>query len=387
MINILRDFLDTLYSFNKLKKLPNNKRDIVFYSEGRVYWPHFEPLIHFLWHKYDQEVVYLTSDRNDPILSQAVPGVTVFYIGSGSIRTLAFATMQAKIMLMTMPDLQTFYIKRSPKVNEYVYVHHAMMSCHMAYTSTAFDHFDTIFCTGPYQIKEIRAREKQKSLPAKRLIEHGYGRLDALIKELESIPFKNLSAHKKICVLIAPSWGKNALLDRLGSDFIGPLISAGFQVILRPHPQTWLTQSAMLNKVNLRYKNFDNFSLENNVASKESLISADVMISDWSGAALEFSFARLKPVLFVDVPRKVNNLGYKDLEIEPLEVRVRESLGISLNEGDTGNMVDAVKAIIKDKNKWEERIKAIRDSCIYNLGKSGMVGAKVIMARLATYKK
>ena len=387
MLNTLLDFIDTLRSLKQFKALPSTKRDIVFYSEGRVYWPHFEPLLHFLWHKHKQEVVYLTSDKHDPVLYQTGPGVTAFYIGSGSIRTMAFATMKATIVLMTMPDLQTYYIKRSPYVKEYVYVHHAMMSCHMAYLPTAFDHFDTILCTGPYQTDEIRAREKQKNLPAKRLIEHGYGRLDALIKELASAPIQRSLASDQTCVLIAPSWGKNALLDCLGSDFIEPLLIAGFQVILRPHPQMWRTQRPMLESINVRYHVHKNFSLEDNVASKESLINADVMISDWSGAALEFTLARLKPVLFVDVPRKVNNPSYQKLGIEPFEVRVRKSLGVSVDEAGAENMVDAVRAIVKDQDEWRERIRAIRDSSVYNLGQSGLVGAKALMGRLAAYQQ
>ena len=386
MLNTLRDFLDALRSLKQFKALPSSKREIVLYSEGRVYWPHFEPLLHFLWHEYKQEVVYLTSDKHDPALYQPVQGITAFYIGSGSIRTMVFATMKATIVLMTMPDLQTYYIKRSPYVKEYVYVHHAMMSCHMAYLPTAFDNFDTILCTGPYQIDEIRAREKQKDLPAKRLIEHGYGRLDALIKEVALEPVQRLLVCDQPCVLIAPSWGKNALLDHLGSDFIEPLLIAGFQVILRPHPQTWRIQRPMLEGINVRYQAHENFSLEDNVASKESLIKADVMISDWSGAALDFALARLKPVLFVDVPRKVNNPSYQKLGIEPFEVRVRQSLGISVHEVDAGNMVDAVLTIIKDQDKWGERIRAIRDSSVYNLGQSGLVGAKTLMARLAAYQ-
>ena len=31
------------------------------------------------------------------------------------------------------------------------------------------------------------------------------------------------------------------------------------------------------------------------------------MVSDWSGAALEYSFGLKKPVIFLDLPKKVNN--------------------------------------------------------------------------------
>ena len=52
------------------------------------------------------------------------------------------------------------------------------------------------------------------------------------------------------------------------------------------------------------------------------------MVSDWSGAAIEYALALNKPVVFCNVPRKVNNPNYLDVEIEPLEVSIREKIGV-----------------------------------------------------------
>jgi hypothetical protein len=50
---------------------------------------------------------------------------------------------------------------------------------------------------------------------------------------------------------------------------------------------------------------------------------------DWSGVAMEFAFGLEKPVLFIDVPRKVNNPEYKTLRAVPLEVSYRDQIWIS----------------------------------------------------------
>ena len=47
------------------------------------------------------------------------------------------------------------------------------------------------------------------------------------------------------------------------------------------------------------------------------------MISDYSGAALEFAFTFNKPIIFVDVPKKINNKNYEILNITPLEVSIK----------------------------------------------------------------
>ena len=55
------------------------------------------------------------------------------------------------------------------------------------------------------------------------------------------------------------------------------------------------------------------------------------MITDWSGTAYEFSFVTGKPSVFIDTPMKVNNPEYKKLGIEPLEISLRDQVGIRLN--------------------------------------------------------
>ena len=70
-----------------------------------------------------------------------------------------------------------------------------------------------------------------------------------------------------------------------------------------------------------------NLKIDLDNSSKNIFSWADIIVSDWSSVAFEFSFSTFKPVLFVDVPRKINNPNYKQLDIEPVEVSSREILG------------------------------------------------------------
>ena len=70
-----------------------------------------------------KKYIYVTSSDSDPMLSQPPPGITSFFIGSHTARTFFFAGLEADIVVMTMPDLQTFHIKRSPYPVKYVYLH------------------------------------------------------------------------------------------------------------------------------------------------------------------------------------------------------------------------------------------------------------------------
>lgn len=106
------------------------------------------------------------------------------------------------------------------------------------------------------------------------------------------------------------------------------------------------------------------------------------MISDWSGAALEFSFSRLKPVLFVDVPRKINNPDYLSLEIEPIEVSIRQNIGMVVPEEDLAQTGKYIKELMENADRFKDKIKQCREASVYNIGESGKAGAKELVRLL-----
>ena len=116
-----------------------------------------------------------------------------------------------------MPDLENYWLKRSIVFPvHYIYLFHSMNSTHMEFKKGAFDHFDSIFCVGPYQIQELRATEQLYNLKQKNLVECGYGLLDKLLKSKPPHTQQNLaSKNNKKKILIAPSWGKQNLLETL----------------------------------------------------------------------------------------------------------------------------------------------------------------------------
>lgn len=381
MLGWLQKFVREWRAWRAFAALPASQRRLVFYSEGAAYRVHFEALLTHLWEDHRQSVTYLTSDPLDPLLTDPPVGVTAFCIGDGAVRTLLFASLDVDVMVMTMPDLQTYHIKRSPHEVHYVYVHHSMVSCHMVYRPAAFDYFDTVFCVGPHHEREIRAREAAAGLPAKRLVQHGYARLEALMEELDRAASPSPQAENpKPLVLVAPSWGEHALLERLGCSFVGAMLDAGYRVTLRPHPQTRRFCPGVIEIAKRQYASHPDFVLEENVASKASLLEADVMVSDWSGAALEFAFAREKPVVFVDVPRKVNNPDWQSLGITPLEDWIRGEIGVVVQAQALATIPDRVKALLDAADRYRSRIRELRQQIVYNPGRSGEVGAAELVA-------
>ena len=75
--------------------------------------------------------------------------------------------INSEIVVMTMPDLNQFHIRRSLRSTHYIYIFHAMVSTHVQYREGAFDHYDAIFCVGPHHAREIQRREELEHLSTK----------------------------------------------------------------------------------------------------------------------------------------------------------------------------------------------------------------------------
>ena len=310
-------------NFNSLAK---DKKQITFYSEGKNYWPYLQKIIMLTLNETNMSICYISSTLDDPGLSIKHPRLQTFFIDIGFIRNYIFQNIDTKIMIMTMPDLDNFQVKRSIHNVHYVYLPHSLVSLHMIYRHGAFDHYNTICCAGQHHVKEIRALEKKYNLPKKNVIELGYPKLENIIEQakIKKIKKKNIKT-----ILIAPSWGKTTIIESgLGQNIIMQLLNLNYKVIVRPHPQTIKFASKQINKIiNMHHKN-TNFIFDNHVAGQDSLHESDLMISDWSGVALEYALALNKPVIFCDVAKKINNPHYQDIDLEPIEVSIRNKIGI-----------------------------------------------------------
>mgnify|MGYP006079339859 CR=1 FL=1 len=368
-MNLIRHIADIVSFF----QLPKKRRKITFYSEGKGYWPHFEALINALLQNTDNHICYISSGKDDPGLLLEHRCFHSFKTDEGFVRNWLFENIETEIMVMTMPDLDRFQVKRSKHKVHYLYVQHSLVSLHMIYRKGAFDHYDTIFCAGPHHCKEIRAMEERYNLPAKNLFEHGYPLLDDIIKESFIREKTKIKGNEPQHILIAPSWSDTGIIESgIGEKIIDLLVLGGFKVTLRPHPQTIKNTKHEIDKILKKYSNCELFTYEDSVATQDSLHESDIMISDWSGAAFEYAYGLGKSVIFVDVPKKVNNISYKEISIEPIEVFERESIGRILKVKDINSISELVKTTMP--------LRSVNP--VFNPGTSATVGAMKIIRML-----
>jgi len=369
-----------LKELSKFESLDRSECSIVFYAEDEYSMSHFELILNELVNNFGMKVCYVTSSKTDPILQSKNEKILSFFIGEGLARTKFFLNLQADILIMTMPDLDTYHIKRSKVHNvHYIYIFHSLVSTHLIYRKGAFDHYDTIFCVGNHQIEEIRSTESKYDLRPKNLFKHGYGRLDKLLSEfLNKKEIETINA-KKRQVLIAPSWGKHGLLETIGEEVVEVLLNYGYKVIVRPHPMTEKKSGKVIKKLENKFKENTNFTLEKDIRLSESFYSSDCMISDWSGVALDYSFSLERPVLFVDVPKKIKNPDFEDIPNLPLEIGIRSKIGDIISVKDLESLPLKIELLCNNSTHFKEQIQKIKEETVFNVGKSGIMGAKYII--------
>ena len=364
-------------------------KHLVFYSEKSGFYKYFKDVMDYLLAKSNVVIHYVTSDPKDQIfeIAKEQPRIRPYYIGENRLITLMMK-MDADIVVMTCPDLENYHLKRSyvRKDIEYIYMFHYPLSTHMVLHTGALDHYDTIFCVGEFQFDEIRKSEEVYKLPAKNLIAAGYGQLEQLYDSYKAMEPVTRERPK---VLVAPSWQPDNILDSCIDEMLNALLGKGYDVVVRPHPEYVKRYKPRMDAIVERHKGreAEGLTFELDFTSNNSIFDSDILITDWSGTAYEFSFVTLKPSVFIDTKPKINNPEYVKLDIEPLEFTLRSQVGIQVAPDQMDGLADKIASLIENGDQYNEKILGIREKYIANFGKSGEVGARYILTQLKNRRK
>ena len=365
---------------NFFENTDSKTRDLVFYSEKAIYYNYFESFIDYILNNSDLEFCYVSSDPDDPIFEKRNNRIKVFYIDK--LLVTFMSQIDSKLVIMTMPDLNQFHIKRSKTSKEvnYLYIFHAIVSSHMIYRKGAFDHYDTIFCVGPHHLEEIRKTEELYRLHSKELVKTGYPIVRRFYDDHQNyLKELTVSSEEKKSVLVAPSWGKKNIIEICIRDLAYTLLSSGYHVIIRPHPHFINTKKRAIKKLLAEFKDNKNVEIELDLSSYKSMHRADILITDWSGIAFEYAFSTERPVLFINTPMKINNPEYKKLGIEPLEVKSRNCIGASINISEIGKVGTIVADLIEKKAEYKTILTEYRKKSLFNWNNAGKYGGEYII--------
>lgn len=357
-------------------------KHLVFYSEGSGFYKYYKGIIEYLLDNTNLVIHYITSDPKDAVfaLAEEKTRIRPYYIGEKRLITLMMK-LEADVMVMTMPDLENYHIKRSyiDKDTEYVYIPHGMDSLNLTMRTGSMDHYDTVFCVGKHQKEEIEKTEAVYGLPKKRLIEWGYALLDEMRADYEAMA---VSDHDKKRILIAPSWQEDNIVDSCLEKILDNLKGQGYYVTVRPHPQHVRHRAEFMEQLKKRYEQDADVEIQTDFSSNSTVFEADLMITDWSGIAYEYAYTTRKPVLFINTPMKVMNPEYQKIDTVPLNILLRDEIGCSLDLDKLDRLSGQVRMLLDNSEAYYEKISSFVEAYVYHNGTSAEVGAKYIVSQI-----
>ncbi len=361
-------------------KLDVSFKEYVIYCEDKRYWTVFKPVIEeFETRKIP--LTYYTSAKDDPVFEKSYEYITSEFIGEGNKAFVKLNMLSAGIILMTTPGLDVYQLKRSKNVKHYSHIFHSTTDSTM-YRLFGIDYFDSILMTGDYQEEDIRILEEQRGLPAKDLVTVGCTYLDVLQERISSIPDEE---NHNYTVLVSPSWGESALLSKYGEKILDPLLDAGFNVILRPHPQSRISEVDLLERLKERYKDTLNLTWDNNRDNIYSMKRADIMISDFSGIIFDYTFLCDKPVIYANSEMDLRIYDAYDIQKKLWLFSTLERIGIKLEEKEFSNIKEMVLNATDSEKLASERRKAKNEGWMYR-GEAGKRTADYMIKVVSEFK-
>ncbi|GMR15150.1 MAG: hypothetical protein BMS9Abin30_0771 [Gammaproteobacteria bacterium] len=370
--------------WRRYRKLSARWHNIVIYSESGQDWHYFEPLVEVLNADLQKKVTYVTSDAADPGLHREHGLFNAICIPEGFFLTLHFNMQKADVVVLTMMDLDNLQLKKSIYPVHYIYLFHSLGSTHMVDHANSYDAYNSLFCVGPHHVTELRKRESIADLPARNLFEYGHPRLESLLSAKESQQQEGAYRGPPV-VLIAPTWGDDSIFNTCGDELTGLLLDAGFHVIVRPHYQTLALTPGVMHELQAKYGEHANFEYQDHMGESNTLLRSDILICDWSAIAIEYALGLEKPVLFVDLPRRVRNPDWQELKIEPLEASFRKLAGEIVSPQNLGKVAGIISRLLETRMEFRQTMQALRPQMVFNMGNSIELGAREI-ARLADKK-
>ena len=344
-------------SGGKKAKIDKNKLPIVIFSDHKRYWNVFKPICDEM-EKRAQKICYYTASPDDPALEYGKDKkyVTCEFIGEGNKAFSRLNILNAYIVLSTTPGLNVYQWKRSKTVNHYSHILHSPANISL-YRMFGTDYYDSLLLSGEPQVKQTRELEKLRNLPEKEIKIVGITYLDEMKKRLDS--YKSASDnHDNTTVLLAPSWGPSGLLTRYGADLLDELVKTGYHIVVRPHPQSFTSEAAMIKKLMDKFPENDNFEWNRDNDNFDVLSRADIMISDFSGVIFDYLLVFDKPIMYANAGFSKDPYDAWWLDETPWTFEMLPRLGKEITDDYKGALKSMIDECINDPSYGSARAEA-----------------------------
>jgi CDP-glycerol glycerophosphotransferase (TagB/SpsB family) len=224
------------------------------------------------------------------------------------------------------------------------------------------DFYDAILLPNEFLIPELREIESLRGIPEKEVAVVGSTYMDGLKKQKDNSTLKTRKGNKNTTVLVAPSWGPSSILNRYGRTFLQALVETGFDIIVRPHPQSYTSDPQLLADLRNEFREGEHFSWNTDNDNFNVLSRSDIMISDFSGVIFDFVFTFGRPVIYADTNLDLSIYDDCWLSKKAWRLEIISELGRKLEEKDFPDLKSIITDCISDDSFKKKREKIIKEA-------------------------
>lgn len=337
----------------------------LIYSDDKRYWNSYKSILDEFESR-AIEVAFWTSSEDDPVFTQEYKYVHPEFIGAGNKAFVKLNAAKADVLLSTTPGLDVLQWKRSKTVKKYVHFFHSPATA-LGYGMFQLDFYDTILANSELQIAEVRMLEKKRGLPSKEVRIVGLPYFDHLLEKKKNAEVLQKSNR---VILLAPSWGPSSFLYKFGEKLIDGLVATGYEIVFRPHPQSFTADKELLEKIRTKYADCKNFIWNTDNDNFNILNRADLLISDFSDVVFDFALVLGKPIMYTPVNEFDGSL-YDYCWANDLiwKFKILPNIGCEISEDQIDDIKNRLDAVISSE-EYEQGIKDAREFAWKNQGHS-----------------
>ena len=190
----------------------------------------------------------------------------------------------------------------------------------------------------------------------------------------------------RITVLLAPTWGPEGILSKYGDSIIDELIKTGYDLIIRPHPQSFVSETELLDRLMGKYPETDVLKWNRDSDNFDVLRKADIMISDFSGVLFDYTLVYDKPVVYTatEIDKSLYDAWW--LGGKTWTEKVLPELGKELKFEDIPMLKDIIDECLNNESYSEGR-ESVRSQCWDSMGKGSVKVVDYLLSKMEELDK
>ena len=205
--------------------------------------------------------------------------------------------------------------------------------------------------------------------------------MDHLLERKERQVLHDRPDNKPITILLAPTWGSSGILAKYGSGFISRLIATGFDITIRPHPQSFISELEMIRHLMEEFPEDDLLHWNTDADNFDVLSRSDLLISDFSGSIYDYSFIFERPVLYTELNMDMSEKDEAWLDEPYFGLELIPRLGRELKEEAFDELKQMITGLIND-TEYRSSIAAAREEYWKNRGIASVLVTDYLLEKL-----